>query len=279
MAITYMTFKNGKVIVESYTAGSAVTAGDVVLVAGVPRIASADIAASAVGSLNVFGGLYSGPKAASDGGWSEGQDLYWDVANHVLTRTAGGNSHIGQATADAATSDTTAEFFHNPRGLNGTINLYTSTAASTAVTNTTTQTNFDTLATLPASTLRAGDVIRVRGQAIATSTNSTDTLNLILRLGTTTVLATGAVDVANNDIGYIEADIVIRTVGASGTMVAAGSTALGAVGTATLLPRLLASTTIDTTAALNIAISATWSVASASNSVRLDVFNVQLIRK
>ena len=99
-----------------------------------------------------------------------------------------------------------------------------------------------------------------------------------LRLGTTDILATGAVDVANGDIGYIDADIVIRTIGASGTMVAAGVVALGVPGTVTAKPKLMASTAIDTTAAISVNVSATWSVANAGNSVRLDVLDVQVIR-
>ena len=278
MAITYVPMSTGKPIMEDYTPASAVSAGDVVIQNGLPRVAHTDIAASALGALAVMGGIYNGTKAASDGGWSVGQDIYWDASNNVLTRTASGNTHFGTATADAATSDTTAYVLHNPRGLANVL-LYSSTAASSAVTNTTTETNFDTNFTIPANTLKAGDVLRVRAQAIATATNSTDTLNLKLKLGSTAVLATGAVDVANNDVGYIEADVVIRTIGASGTLVATGVTALGVEGTVTAKPGKLASTTIDTTAATACAISATWSVASASNSCRLDVFDVQLLRR
>lgn len=156
---------------------------------------------------------------------------------------------------------------------------YTAVAASSAVTNTTDETTFSTgSVTIPANVLKVGDIIRVRAQAIATATNSTDTLDIKLKLGSTVILATGAVNATDNDIAYIESDIVIRTIGASGTLVAAGVTANGVVGTATALPRLLASTAVDTTAALAVAITATWSVASASNSCRLDVLNVQLIK-
>lgn len=159
--------------------------------------------------------------------------------------------------------------------------LYSATAASTAHTNTTTEALFDKNYTIPANFLKVGDVIRVKAQAIATVTNSTDTLTLVLYIGGltgTAIITTGAVDVANGDIGYIEADIVIRTVGASGTFVATGTQALGVPGTVTAKPWLKASTTIDTTAAQQIGIGADWSVASASNSARLDVLDIQLIR-
>jgi hypothetical protein len=155
---------------------------------------------------------------------------------------------------------------------------YTSVAASAAVTNTTTETAFDKSYTFAANALKAGDVIRVRAQVIATATNSTDTLTLKLLIGTTTVVATAAVDVANNDIGYIDALIVIRTAGASGTLVATGIQGLGVEATATGKPFKLASTAVDTTAAQAITVSATWSVANAGNSCRLDVLNVEILR-
>jgi len=154
---------------------------------------------------------------------------------------------------------------------------YVNVAASTAISDTVTETAFSTAVTLPANSLKVGSVIRVRAQGIVTSSNSSDTLDVALRLGTTDVIATGAVNSTNDDIIYITADIVIRTIGASGTFVAAGTTANGVVGTATALPRLKASTAIDTTAAISVNCSATWSVASASNSVRLDVMDVEVI--
>lgn len=154
---------------------------------------------------------------------------------------------------------------------------YVSVAASAAISNTVTQTAFDKSVSLAANTLKPGSRIRVRGQVIATSTNSTDTLDLTLRLGTTDLIATGAVDVGNNDIGYIDAELVVRTIGASGTVVGVAHTALGAPGTVTAKPKALASTTIDTTAAQSVNITATWSVASASNSCRLDVMTVEVL--
>jgi hypothetical protein len=158
--------------------------------------------------------------------------------------------------------------------------LYTQLAASTAVTTTTAETTLDKSSyTIKGNTLRPGDVLRVRGQVIATATNSTDTLTLKLYLGATAVLATAAVDVANNDIGFFDVDMQVRTVGAGGTFVAAGNEALGTPGTATSKPGNLASTSIDTTADQTVKMTATWSTNNAGNSCRSDVFDVQLLRK
>ena len=207
-----------------------------------------------------------------------GVPVYWDAANSVATTTVPGNTLIGRAVAAAGASDASVRVNLQPANDTPSL-LMSAVAASTAITNTTTQTAFDQAVTIPANTLRVGDVIRVVAQAIATATNSTDTLNVTLRIGTTDVVATGAVDVANNDVAVITADLVVRTIGASGTFVAAGLTAIGAAGTATARPAIKASTAIDTTAALSVNATATWSVASASNSVRLDVMDVQLIRR
>lgn len=152
-------------------------------------------------------------------------------------------------------------------------------AASSAVTNTITETTFSNgSVTIPANTLKVGDVIRVRAQGIATSTNSTDTLTVRSLIGTDVLATTGAVDVANNDIFTIDVTMVVRTIGATGTFVAFGDVSIGAGGTVTRKSVYLGSTTIDTTAAATLTVKATWSVASASNSCRLDVLTVEHVK-
>jgi len=159
--------------------------------------------------------------------------------------------------------------------------VYTNEAASTAITNTVTQTRFDTYYSIPANSLRPGQLIKVRYQGIATSTNSTDTLAVTLYLGGTSgtaLLTHAATDVANNNVFSGEYELIVRTVGASGTIVGCGTkkNVAAAEGTATYADDILASTTIDTTAAQELAAYATWSVASASNSVRMDFFRVEI---
>jgi hypothetical protein len=156
--------------------------------------------------------------------------------------------------------------------------VYRAVAASAAHTNTTDAANFDKSYTFPANSLAAGDIIRIVAQAVATSTDSTDTLALLLTLGGVTLATTGAVDVANGDIGHFTCDIVIRTAGGSGTYVACGTQCLGVPGTVTAKPFFKASTSIDTTATQVVAVNADWSVAAAANSCRLDVLNVQHIK-
>jgi len=157
-------------------------------------------------------------------------------------------------------------------GLGGGL-VYAATAASAAVTTTAVATKFDKSYTFPVNSLYAGDVIRVVAEAIATATNSTDTLTLELMIGSTVIASTGAIDVANNDSFLFQSDITIRTSGASGTLVATTNVNT-ATGNATFKSIILGSTAIDTTATQQVAVRATWSSNNAGNSCRLDVFNI-----
>lgn len=153
-------------------------------------------------------------------------------------------------------------------------------AASTAVSNTSSETAFDKKITVPANTLHSGSVIRVKFQGIATATNSTDTLAIKLYIGGTAgtaLLSLAARDVANSDIFSGWFDLIIRTNGSSGTMVGMGSaTANPNAAGSSMVSAFLASTAIDTTSDKDIVVSATWSVASASNSCRLDFLTAEV---
>lgn len=268
------TFFHGDPTMVDYTPAAAVDAGDVVLNGDLAMVAHQDIAASALGALAIAGGVY---KMTGDAAIAVGKRVFWNATAEKVTETAEGNRPFGWTVSACSGNGSSVYVYHGverPSGL-----IYVAVAASAAISDTTSETDFDKTVTIPANTLKAGDVIRVRAQAIPTSTNSTDTLTLKLKFGSTVIVATAAVDVANNDIGYIDFEVTIRTIGASGTMVGAGVQALGVPGTVTAKPALLASTTIDTTAAIVVKVSATWSNASASNSVRLDVLNVELLRK
>ena len=157
-------------------------------------------------------------------------------------------------------------------------NLYVSNSNSNTVTNTTAQTSFGQTYSIPAASLVAGDILTIVAQGIAPSTNSTDTLNVALKIGSTTVCTTGAVDVTNNDVFHITATVVVRSAGASGSLVAAGSTVLGAAGTATEKVFALTPTTVNTNAALTVDVLATWSVASTSNQVQMNILSIERTR-
>jgi predicted RecA/RadA family phage recombinase len=159
--------------------------------------------------------------------------------------------------------------------------LYGQVAAATVITNTAVETAFDKTYTIKGNRLRPGDVIRVKGKVAIPSGNGANTLTLKLYLGATVVAATAAVDVTDGggDVGYFDAEIVIRTNGAGGTVVATGLQGLGVPGTATARLFELASTAIDTTADQIVKITATWSAASAANQARQDILDVEVLRK
>lgn len=156
---------------------------------------------------------------------------------------------------------------------------YSNTAASSAVSNTASETAFSLAYSVPANSLVPGEVIDIFWQGIATATNGTDTLAIKVYIGGTsgTLLFThAATDVADNNVFSGWYKLIVRTVGASGTVVGFGhgKSVPAAEGTMTAKDDILASTAIDTTAAQSITVSATWSNASSSNSCRLDVLHV-----
>lgn len=95
-----------------YTPGSDVTGGQVVIIGTIPFIASTDITASVVGSLEVEG-IFDVPKAT--GALTAGDAIYWNTTGNpnvgtagtgAATGTASGNYLMGVAVLDAASGDT-----------------------------------------------------------------------------------------------------------------------------------------------------------------------------
>jgi hypothetical protein len=156
-----------------------------------------------------------------------------------------------------------------PEGL-----VYKNAAASSAVTSTT-ETDFDKSYTIAANRLRVGAVIRVRAQAFVTSAAGGGTLTLRLKIGSTVIQSTGAVAAGSNFVGYFGATLIVRTIGAAGTIVGTTEWALGTFDAVTPIIGFLASTSIDTTAAQTVKASAQWS--NSSNSVRLDILTVEIL--
>lgn len=258
-----------------------VTGGDVVVQGEIIGIAKTDIGANKLGALATEGVFAFAKSTAVGSAIAKGQRVYWDAANSQATWNSafGVNKFLGKAFAAAADADATVSVRVSADATLVQSLRFNQVAASAAVTNTTAETAFDQTYQFPVNALKAGDLVKVRAQVIATATNATDTLTLKLKIGNTVVVATAAVDVANNDIGYIEAIIAIRTDGAGGTLVACGVQALGTPGTVTAKPFNLASTAVDTTAAQTVSVTATWSVANAGNSCRLDMLAVELVSK
>ncbi len=258
--------------------GSDVSSGDIVQLPDMIGIACGDIANGASGQLEIVR-EHELPANAAEA-WSQGIRLYVDASTSKLTAIASGNRYAGLAAADKAATATTALLLVNRGGDGGGqgVDYYANAAASAAHTDTTDEAAFDKSVSLDGANLQPGDIIHVRAQGIVTSSNSTDTLTVKLKCGTEVVVSSGAVDVADDDIFYIDAVVIVRVAGETGKIVGAGTVALGVEGTVTAKPFKLAEATEDLSDDVDITITADWSVAHADNSVRLDVLAVELLR-
>lgn len=152
-----------------------------------------------------------------------------------------------------------------------------SVAASTAITGATeTETSFSTTVTVPAAVMQAGTVLHIKAQGTYTATTGSETHDLLLKLGTTTLVTKASVDPATGQFFAFDFWLTIRTAGSSGTMVGHGlSMGAGGNGSGTAVMDFLSSTAVDTTTAkvVSVAIDRQAS-ATDSDSARLDQISV-----
>lgn len=150
------------------------------------------------------------------------------------------------------------------------------------VDNTTTQTSILGAGrgskTVPANTLDVGTVIRIT-LAGHLSDSGAPTLDLAIELGGTEVCSTGA-QTLNNAVSdtdwHATIDIVCRSTGATGTVVASGLFEHDDDAQFRLVKT--SATTIDTTSALLVDALVTWGTAHADNSIVCQTATVELIK-
>ena len=125
-------------------------------------------------------------------------------------------------------------------------------------------------ASIPANTLAAGDVLRLYGRGVISTSNGTDTLTSrwAFNLAGTPVAigASNAVDATNADIVLLDLYVTIRTIGASGTAYVTGSCIIGA-DEAVISAAI---STIPTNAPLTIDLGAVWSSENAGNNINFN---------
>lgn len=111
-------YRHGHALMVPYTPGSAVTAGDVVVVGNENWIAHSDIAANELGSLARPNAsvVYEGNKLSTDDVAVQAT-LYWDAGNARITTTASTHKKLGRAVAAAGSGVATVYFVHEPVGL------------------------------------------------------------------------------------------------------------------------------------------------------------------
>lgn len=109
MAVASARLEKGDCVTIDYTPGSAITAGDVVIINELVCVAPSDIAASDTGSLQVVGngGIWIFPCTSGSGSlFDQGEAVYWDDTNDVAVLEASTHKLIGFVAEDAGASDT-----------------------------------------------------------------------------------------------------------------------------------------------------------------------------
>jgi hypothetical protein len=157
--------------------------------------------------------------------------------------------------------------------------LYEITAPSTVITNLGTETAFSNGSyAIPANTLQVGDVIRVQFKVFCIAENSTNTHRIRLYLGASpiTLADSTALQLAAGDVVICDLNITVRSITASGTIVADGFLSYSVSGTFTDTGITVASTTLDSTVAETLVIKSLASATSTGNQIRLDEFRVSL---
>ena len=187
---------------------------------------------------------------------------------------AGAKSYTGrQTTTDGVASGTA-------RVVGG--RAYANVAAAdnvTAVASNNAHVDFANTYSIPASTLNANSVTRIQCSVRVTDASGTDTLEVKLYIGGTTLVTTTAFDPDGaGDHVNIDFTLVSRAAaGASAEHVGMGrwttldgsTTATGSV--------VLAPTNLATNGALVVKASAKWSSNTASTSARLEILNVDIV--
>src|SRR3990167_7194079 len=147
------------------------------------------------------------------------------------------------------------------------------TADSSAVDDTNTEENFTTNVTIPSTFFRVGSLVKIIASGVY-STTGTPTLLFRVKFGSTNLVvftAQTGVNNASNLAWNLEAHLVVRSLGSSGTLMAFGTlritTASGQDRVETIVNT--SATTVDMTAVQTAQVSLQWSAADTSNTSTL----------
>lgn len=152
-------------------------------------------------------------------------------------------------------------------------------ANSSNVTNTLTETAFDKTVIIPARHCFKGTRLTISGCVRHPTTNSTDTSTIKVKLydGTNTVYAfiSAAQDVANESVCAFRCEVIFRgALGTTAEVVGFGDGGFNVASTYRVTYGITDGSYLDTTAAITVSVTETWSVASASNISFLESLTV-----
>jgi hypothetical protein len=151
------------------------------------------------------------------------------------------------------------------------------------IANTGAATAFASSYSIPAGSLTVGSVIRVKLYGVYSTALTPPTITLAIKVGSTTLLTTGAITAVNsltNDGWWTEALMTVTAIGASGSMEAQGFSCFATAATAAQnvdMTNTAVVGSIDTTASLALTANVTWGTASASNTITLREMIVEVM--
>jgi hypothetical protein len=138
---------------------------------------------------------------------------------------------------------------------------------------------------IPANVLQIGDRIRVRGQIVGVTRTASDTTALSLVANTTNSASGGtslftlasAFAHATTNFLYFDTELVVQTIGATGTILGGGIVNGGTAG-ATTTGLYVGSTTVATNAPLYIVLSGTFSASNTTDQAAVDIYDLDVTR-
>lgn len=139
--------------------------------------------------------------------------------------------------------------------------------------------SFAQTCTIPADTLQAGNVVKIRALIRVSNASGTDTLTCNLLMGSTSLIATTAVDPgATTDIHILEFEFTARAASAAAaSCVGSGTWRTNTGGTIAHGTGLLGATNFATNGALVVSSQAKWSSNTASTAALLESFTVEIL--
>lgn len=160
----------------------------------------------------------------------------------------------------------------------GSLSYTTQAAAISRVSSTASETFFNPVKILSATTVSVGDVYRFDVLVNIAGITSTPTIVIKVYIGSTAIFTSPSLSVSANDLIHLTGYFQVTAVGASGAV--AGVTdvilALGGASPTFLATPVLISASPDLSADNNFRVSATWSASSSSNQA--DLRSIGLIR-
>lgn len=216
-------------------------------------------------------------KMRSGGAITAGARVFGAASGRVDDAAATGRG-VGVALQAAGGSGELVEILPDPgvgpfQGL-----IWETHAASTAVTASATETTFSNgTATIDGAQLLAGDIVHIRAYGLVGTAAGTETVTVKVYLATEAVATTGAVDPTSGDMFALDVFVKVRTAGASGKLSAYGMVSLGTAATATAKPFQSAELSEDISGTITITVTVTNS--STGESVTLENFDIEILRK